>query len=145
MKSTYVNKDNLKIKYEESFWTGKKTIVINDVELQKVKKNVYKYQDEDYNLKGNYLIGASLNKGTTKIQLLKSLSWWNYILIFIPAILFTGGAVGSFSAALGMIINVGVNRKELHPVVKIILSLFTFGAVFVIYAILSILLLGMTQ
>ena len=44
-----------------------------------------------------------------------------------------------------MIINVGVNRNELHPIVKVILSLLTFGAVFVIYAILSILLLGMTQ
>ena len=29
------------IEYSENFWTGKRTIKINDIVLKKVKKNIY--------------------------------------------------------------------------------------------------------
>ena len=98
---------NKELYYEENFWTGKKTIKYNGVILTKIKRNLYEYKDgdisEQFEVKGNQLVGISINMLGENIELTRKLTWYEIvmsILVFVPCILF--GAIGGlFGGAFG--------------------------------------------
>ena len=79
------------ITYEESFWTGKKTLYLEGKELEKYSKNVFIYKDYggkeiEIITKGNVYTGLSLMIDNELIELSPKLKW--YEIIFTPASFF---------------------------------------------------------
>ena len=102
------------IVYNESSMTGRKTITINGVKLDKLDGKTYQYKTEDgqtklVNLQGNFFMGAKLVLDGKTFQLTQPIKWYEIALIvlqfallltwsMIPQCLFiipiVGGAIG---------------------------------------------------
>ena len=82
---TVVNHETYgEIVYDENFWTGKKTISINGVVLQKISKKDFSYTTETgtqtVSVKGNFLSGVKLNVANQTIVISDSAKWYEYVL-----------------------------------------------------------------
>ena len=79
MKITINNEKTLNktLEYEENFWTGKRTIKYDGINLTKKKYNLYEYKNEDkveeFKIKGNQLVGASITMFNNEIMLERKL------------------------------------------------------------------------
>ena len=73
--------------YEESFWTGRKKILVNGVECTKVAKNEYKYmengEERTITVKGDFLRGATLNLSEGSFEVYPKTKWYEYVLALI--------------------------------------------------------------
>jgi hypothetical protein len=73
------------ILYEESYWTGKKTVSINGRTYQKASKTTYVYMDgekEHYiTLNGSFLSGVSVTFGNgVTVQITEKPAWYEWLL-----------------------------------------------------------------
>ena len=81
MKVTVNNEqtNNKTLEFEESFWTGKRTIIYDGVTLTKIKRNIYEYRKDDiveqFTIKGNQLIGITVNAFGQTIEVERKLTW----------------------------------------------------------------------
>ena len=121
------NTNNKTLVYQEGFWTGKRTISYDGTPLTKVKRNIFEYKTEktteNFEIKGNQLIGVTINMLGKDVGVSRKLTWYEIvlsILVFIPCILFgvVGGAAGG---ALGLT-NIMVIRSLDKTWVKIVVS-----------------------
>ncbi|MBQ8522923.1 MAG: hypothetical protein IJ458_04640 [Clostridia bacterium] len=86
MKVTINNEqtNNKVLEFEESFWTGKRTIVYDGVILTKIKRSVYEYKKDDvvekFTIKGNQLIGITINAFGQTIEVARKLTWYEIVL-----------------------------------------------------------------
>lgn len=94
---------NKELSYEEGFWTAKRTIKYNGVELIKIKRNLYEYKLGDsieyFEVKGNQFIGLMIKMFGNEIELERKLTWYEIVMslmVFLPCVLFgaIGGAIG---------------------------------------------------
>lgn len=130
------NKD---LVYEEGFWTGKRSIKYNGVDLVKIKRNIYEYNDEknieQFEIKGNQLIGVTIKMFGSCVEVLRKLTWYEIvmaIMVAIPCILF-GAIGGAFGGGIGSI-NLYVIRQIDKWWMKLIISaLFTAISVLLSY------------
>lgn len=75
------------ITIEESFWTGKKKITINDKQLSKVDKKSFETEEgEHVSIEGSLVFGAKLVYKDEKIQVTEKLKWWEIVLALLPFI-----------------------------------------------------------
>ena len=126
--------DGKSIVYEESFWTGKKSIKIDGVELQKAGKNQYLYEENLYKLKGNFLSGAKLVGNYGTIVLVQSLEALDWVLVFLPLVLaFIGGLVGAVCAVVAMWMNALTVRQCKNNGKKILICLGSCALAFIAY------------
>lgn len=73
MKQTIINEVLGEIVYEESPWTGKKSLSVNGKPLDKIDKNTFRLDTGEYAvIKGSYLMGAKLTIGNETIRLSES-------------------------------------------------------------------------
>lgn len=143
MTSTIMFGDQV-ITYDENFWSGKKTITINGQKLQKVDKKTYKYKDKYYTLKGSYLTGVELGIGVQKVMLVRKLSTLETILCFLPLlIVVTGGMIGGLCGGAAWAFNAVFIRKHDKMIGKILCSVLSTIAAFVVYLIISVVFLGL--
>ena len=76
------------INYEETFWTGKKTVYINGQPLNKVAKNIFETADgTKAELKGNFLTGATLTVGENQVRIVNPVKWYEIVMSVLPFIL----------------------------------------------------------
>ena len=73
------------ILYEESYWTGKKTVTINGKSYQKASKTTYVYMDgekEHYiTLNGSFLSGVSVTFGNgVTVKITEKPAWYEWLL-----------------------------------------------------------------
>ena len=144
--------------YEESFWTGKKTVSIGGVQLEKISKKEFKLQDGSMvYINGGFLQGASLNiKGET-VRLTPKIKWYEVVLCILPFILtLTWGNIpalcaivpvigGALGGAIGAIFSMGglyAMRSVESVGLKIAIAIASFAITFGIccglgYALLS--------
>ena len=130
------NKD---LVYEEGFWTGKRSIKYNGVDLVKIKRNIYEYNDgkniEQFEIKGNQLIGVTIKMFGSCVEVLRKLNWYEIvmaIMVAIPCFLF-GAIGGAFGGGIGFI-NLYVIRQIDKWWMKLIISvLFTAISVLLSY------------
>ena len=129
MKITLNNEqtNNKELYFEENFWTGKRTIKYNGVTLNKVKNNLYEYNDgevsEQFEVKGNQLVGITIKMFGKEVDIARKLTWYEIVMavfVFVPCILFgaVGGAIGG---ALGFT-NLTIIRQVEKLYLKIIIS-----------------------
>ena len=128
-----------RIEYEESFWTGNKTLSINGAPLQKLSKKEFRTQNgETVTVKGNYMTGSCMQLGADRIELVPSVKWYEYALSVLPFILImvwgnspslckivpvVGGAIGGLIGGLAFVADVFI-VKAVRPVwLKIIVSI----------------------
>ena len=76
------------ITYEESLWSGKKEIFVNDEPLEKINKTQFRTQDgKTVTVKGNIVFGAKLIAENETVTLTKPMSWYEIVLALLPFLL----------------------------------------------------------
>ncbi len=143
MKAFSQTSDGRKVEYEESFWNGKKRIIIDNVVLEQIGKKVYMLDETKYTFSGNYLFGAKLESIDEDIILVRKLSVIEWILAVLPLVLvFIGGAIGGALGALGAISIAVFSRSVKNIVLKIIVGLAITAVAIGIWWCIAIMLLA---
>ena len=146
MKSVIQHESLGEIIYEESAWTGRKSISINGQQLRKVKRNEFQTSEgETVTLKGNYFLGTTAVIGTESVTLTQAYKWYEYVLSAIPFILviiwgnsvalcsivpIVGGAIGGGISALFVVANLLLIRKVKNIGLKVLIPLLVTGLCF---------------
>lgn len=143
MKSISQTNDGRKVEYEESFWTGKKSIKLDGNKLIKTGKKVYVYEENRYELNGNFIFGATLTGPEEKIVLVRKLNVLEWILVALPLILvFIGGALGGALGALAACSIAALARNVKNIILKIAVSVAISVVAYYIWWTIALLLLG---
>ena len=130
--------------YEESIWTGKKTLTVNGAVCRKVSKTKYAYWDGEQEhfitVNGNLMKGVTINMEEGEFVVEKKAAWYEYILSFFAALfiivwgnspalceifLVVGGAIGGAIGAVFGVLNLGWVRKTDKVWLKLLISLGT--------------------
>lgn len=123
---------------EQGFWTGKTKIFIDGEELIKVDKKSYKYNDEIVSIKGNFLAGVTLKFSQSENVVICANKWYEFMLIYMPYLYFLvgllfgaiGGGLSAISAVSCCVLNAYILRSKGNIVMKVILCLCLFIALF---------------
>lgn len=161
MKSVIQHESLGEIIYEESAWTGSKSISINGQKLSKVKRNVFQTQEgETVTLKGNYFLGTKAVIGTETVALTQSIKWYEYVLAIIPFILiFTwgnsvelcsivpivGGGIGGAINGAMIFLNLWFIKKAKNIAFKVLIAIGVTGLCFLICYLVAIAILAAFQ
>ena len=149
--------------YQESFWTGKKTIKVNDVtcERSKADKKEYSFDTpegkEVFTVEGGMLKGVSVwHKGKTTVVLPRP-AWYEVLIAIIPFIFvmgwgnvealvmiipMVGGAIGGAISALGGCIALIVMRQMKDIKEKLIVGLSIAVGTIVVCAVLGFIIIA---
>lgn len=128
--------------YLENFWTGKKQIFINDVELTKENKNTFSgvvgRNNVILNIKGNFLSGLELSCGGQNITVIEKTKWYEYMFAIIAMVLCIvwgnnidlvmivptiGGAIGGALSGLGFVMTIICSKLTTKPAYKVLVGL----------------------
>lgn len=120
--------NNKQLEYEESAWTGRRTIIYDGVVLTKIKHNIYEYKKESaiekFIIKGNQLIGITVNAFGKDIEVARKLMWYEIVLsllVIMPCLL-CGAIGGAIGGGLGFV-NVTIIRQLNKWYIKVIVSI----------------------
>ena len=127
------------IVYEESPWTGKKTLLINGKYLTKTGKKTFSYSNGDekqqFAIGGDFLRGAHITDGKEKIQLTRPIKWYELLLPIItfiallvwasvPSLVLifplVGGAIGGLIGGICMVVSMLVMKSIKNVSLKIL-------------------------
>lgn len=144
MKEVIKLEDGSNLTYEESFWTSKKNIYIDNVETKKISKTEFKYGEnleKTVLIKGNFLKGVQVVVNEKEYEVSPKTVWYQYIIFLIPIIFIitwgavpqflaifpvVGGAIGGLISALfsvfGLILGKKIKNKAISLVVQIAFS-----------------------
>lgn len=126
--------DGTAILYQESAWTGKKKLTVNGTCAVKVGKKLFRSEQNgatvDYTVKGNFLLGVTVEANNGQTVLLAKNTWYDWIMIFLPilgvGVGVFGGAIGGGLSALfcilGALINANLSRSKLPLPLRIVLQ-----------------------
>ena len=147
-----------KIEYNENFWTGKKTLSVNDVPLQKIsKKDFMLPSGEQVSVCGNYLTGSYLQTATEKIRLTPSVTWYEIALSVLPFLLIliwgnvpalcaivpvVGGAIGGAISGVLSFVNLFIIKGIKSVWLKMLISVCMLGAAFLICFLIGLAILS---
>ena len=87
------------IDFQESAWTGRKTLLQNGKECAKLGKNQFLLENgETAEIKGNFLRGAVLYIRGKEYRLTPAAKWYEYVLAVLPLLfnLIWGNVVALF-------------------------------------------------
>ena len=112
------------VTYEENDWTGKKILMINGQELEKINQTTFAYQSgenkREIKVEGGLFKGAKLNIAGEKFEMIPAVRWYEilcsvliaaivYIWSHVPSLMqifpIIGGAVGGFISGLFAMFN----------------------------------------
>ena len=159
MKETLKHPVYGEIIYNESYWTGKKTLTVNGVQAKAVSKKEFLIGEKRAVLKGSHLTGASLQIDSDILQISPKHKWYEIVLAVIPFLFITtwgnnsalcsifpliGGAIGGALGGAGAIFSLLLMKKARKAAVKLLIGIaVTVAAVFVafVFAVIYLLLL----
>lgn len=131
-------KDGVRYVYKESFWLGKRELSVNGMQLQKLDRRTFSWQDEGgvrhtLKVKGSFLAGITLQYENGNELVVFKNKWYEWLLIFLPflgivfGVGFCGGIGGGLSALfciLGGVVNAILLREGNLPLaLRIVLCL----------------------
>ena len=126
------------IVYIESEWTGKKTLKINGVELQKQNKNTFYYKGGTIVLVGSFVKGITMEIENERIQLTKPCKWYEFLFAIVPFVFVmiwgssveltaiipvVGGAIGGGISALIGYLGLSISSKMEKWYFKVLVGL----------------------
>ena len=134
------------IEYNESFWTGKKTIYVGGKLLTKKDKNKYAYSSEEgevsVKVNGNSFTGLDLIIMDKRVEILPKTTVLEYILALIPFIVvliwgnsvylcsilpIVGGAIGGGISGAATVIGMMFMKRNKNFLIKILISMITLA------------------
>lgn len=146
------------ITYEESSWTGRKSLSINGAPLEKVSKKEFRTQDgKTATIGGNFLIGATLLIEGESIRLTPKIKWYEIALCIIPFILIlvwgnvaalvkivpvVGGAIGGAISALMSVLSLFVMKSVKLTWQKVLIGVCFVAVTFGICCGIGLVILG---
>lgn len=155
MKKTITHPTFGEITYEESLWTGKKTIAIGGTVLPKESKNRYLmgYGENaiPVAVQGSVLTGVSINIQGQWIEIFSKPAWYDWALSILPFVLILvwgnsvqlcsiipviGGAIGGALGGGAMVLTM-LHIREKGMGRKLLIALLTTLVTFVIGAVLG--------
>ncbi len=143
------------VTYEESFWTGKKKILVDGQEASKVNKKTFRLNDLTMELKGNYVQGVKLMCNGQVHTVVRATYWYEYLLALLPFLFvmiwgnspalcqifpIVGGAIGGAVSCVMLILQITVFRLINHPLIKILFSLAVLVATLLLLFLLALVL-----
>ena len=156
MKEVVKNDKYGEIVYEESFWTGKKSLSINGLALEPINKKEYMFGDKKATLKGNYITGVSVNIEDDTINITKKTAWYEIILGVLPLLFvliwgnnrylitlfpIVGGAIGGAVAGICGFLSLFFMKKVKLARFKILIGIGFFALTILINFIIAYLIL----
>ena len=145
------------IVYEESFWTGKKTLTINGVEATRLNKKEFLINGEKALLKGSLYAGVKLCLGGEEIVLIPSSKWYELVLAVLPfSFLLTwgnsptlcavfpvvGGAIGGALGGLGGCYSLLMMKRSKSVAKKLLIGVGAFVLTILVAFVLALLLIS---
>ena len=145
------------IVYNESFWTGKKTLTINGVDALPLSKKAYLVNGKKAHLTGSFLLGSNLHleEGET-IPLSPEAKWYEIVLSILPFLFLIiwgnnaslcaifpvlGGGIGGGLGALGMVISQFYMKKQNTPLAKVLIGILVAAVTIFISFVLALALI----
>ena len=132
------------IGFEESAWTGRKTLSHNGKECAKLGKNKFVLENgETAEVTGNFLRGAALYIHGKQHQLTPAAKWYEYVLAALPLLFnliwgnvvslvlifpIVGGAIGGGICGVCFVLSLVLMRKTSKWWAKILIGLAVFAA-----------------
>ncbi|MCL2752082.1 MAG: hypothetical protein FWE62_04930 [Firmicutes bacterium] len=150
MKIEHTDESGNSFVYNESVWTGRKTLTFNGQPCAKVARKQFQLPDGSYlALKGSFLMGITATGSGKSTAWLKN-KWWETLLILLPCLylglgIFCGALGGALSGgffALAAAFNAAILRTTAHVVVKIIFCLVVFAVLFLAWFMIYALIVG---
>ncbi|MBR5780219.1 MAG: hypothetical protein IKY21_06335 [Clostridia bacterium] len=139
------------IVYDESYWTGKKTVTVGGVQLKKVNKKTFvgEINGEQVTalIAGSFLSGAIIDVNGDKFRMTEPAKWYDYVLSFAWVAIYlvwsvsealcmifpvVGGALGGVVAGLGAAAALFIIKPMKNIAAKIAVSLGMFVAVMLV-------------
>ena len=159
MKTVIMHERLGEIVYEESAWTGRKSLTINGQRLTKSGRNIYQIPGgETVTLKGSFLLGTKLTIGTETVNLTQSIKWYEYALSIIPFILVlvwgnsvalcsivpvVGGAIGGAIGGAAVVLNLLLIKKVKNIAFKVLIAVGVTGLCFLVCYLIALAILAM--
>ncbi len=150
-----------KITYEESFWSGKKTITIGDITLTNISKTEFEYEQNGEKVKveliGNFFKGISLKINEEIIEITSKTKWYEATLAIIPFVFVViwgsipalcsffpvvGGAIGGAISALGGILILNYMKKTPNVLYKVLIGIAGFIATVLVCFLIALLFIA---
>ena len=138
MRNVFIDQGQNRIVYEESVWTGNKRITINGLELPKINKKTFIYNEKQYKIKGGYLSGVKLISTGTEVVIVPKLKGWEQFLVMMNFVLVAGGVVGALLGVFGAYGNATILRKTVNGPGRVFATLGIFFGALLAYFIISI-------
>lgn len=129
--------------YHESFWLGRKNLIVNKVISEQVSRQEFMIGEKKATIKGSYLTGVSILIDDKAIELSPKTKWYEYLLAFLPLLFLlvwgnsvalcsifpvVGGAIGGAIGGLGFSISISLMKKTKSTVSKLVIGIGTFAA-----------------
>lgn len=146
MKETIQHEKYGEILYDENFWTGRKELSINGVQLKRISRKEFQMDNgTKATVKGSFLFGAKLAVENDTIQLTPTIKWYEITLCILPFLLVmiwgnvpalceiipvVGGAIGGFISALLSFVGLFFMRSVKPIWAKLLIALATLAVTF---------------
>ncbi len=161
MKFVVKNENVGTIEYKESFWTGKKEIILNGEQLKKIGKQEFVYTVDGENkvtkLNGNFLSGASIVINGHLIQVVPKIGLFEILVLifafflplvcasidaFVVVLPIVGGAIGGIIYALVSFAGITFIKQAKSSLIKFVVFLLTTIVSFIVGIIAGLILVG---
>lgn len=159
---THINHETYgTIVYEESVWTGKKTIMINGSVLPKAGKNQFLFVTPMGNIpvttKGSMSFGAKLIIGSETIVVSPAPKWYECVLAIMPFLLVilwsnslalcsivpvVGGALGGAISGMFGVLSLTSMKNKSNIVIKVLIGMGMLVACFFVCALLGVVMVS---
>ncbi len=128
---------------EESFWTGKKSLIVNGFLANRISRKEFELNGKTYLLKGSVYTGLTMTVDGEIIVLAPRPKWYEFVLFILPIVFMltwgnsvelcsifpvVGGALGGVLGALFGCASLSLMKRSDRPLGKILIGLGLFAA-----------------
>ena len=146
------------IVYNESLWTGKKTLTINGVCAQPVSKKEFTVEGKKVVIIGSSLMGLKLQIDTDIVEITQNPKWYEIVFAVLPLIFLltwgnsavlcsifpvVGGALGGALGSIGSITSLSLMKNAKSLLTKLIIGIGTFVGTVLIAFVLALLMISL--
>ncbi len=164
MELSAASSNGIAILYQESFWTGKKTLIVNGVTATKIGKKQFSLTAADgkatvYTVQGNFMGGVKVEiSDPRETVVLAENKWYDWVILvlsligILPGVVLCGAVGGFFSVLccfLAAVFNMTIARSKMNFALRLLLQIVIIAvanAVWVgLWFVIVVLLLNATQ